>query len=141
MNGLFCFPDASGHDFEVERWLQEQPGEVGILVRRWFQVLRDCADDVRELMHDGHPTACVGDAAFAYVAAYTAHVNVGFFRGAELEDPDDLLEGNGRYMRHVRLQPDKAFDNAALEALIRVAYSDMRERRRQVPVETTAPTG
>ena len=58
---------------------------------------------MRELLHDGHPTACVADAAFAYVNAFTAHVNVGFFRGAELVDPARMLEGTGRYMRHVKL--------------------------------------
>jgi hypothetical protein len=38
-------------------------------------------------MHDGCPTACVGDAAFGYVAAFRDHVNVGFFFGALLQDP------------------------------------------------------
>jgi hypothetical protein len=35
-------------------------------------------------MHDGCPTACVDDAGFAYVGAYSAHVSVGFLRGSEL---------------------------------------------------------
>ena len=59
----------------------------GAIAQHWFEVMRGCGDDVRELLHDGHPTACVGDAAFAYVNAFTAHVNVGFFRGAEIADP------------------------------------------------------
>ena len=49
--------------------------------------MRGCGDDVREHLHDGHPTACIGDAAFAYVNAFRAHVNVGFFLGAILPDP------------------------------------------------------
>ena len=61
--------------------------------------MRNCGDDVREVLHDGHPTACVADAAFAYVNAFKAHVNVGFFRGAEIVDPDGLLEGTGKFMR------------------------------------------
>src|SRR5438445_11598928 len=72
--------------------------------------MRDCGDDVRELLHDGHPTACVGDAAFAYVNAFKAHVNVGFFRGAEIADPEGLLEGTGKFMRHVKLRPDRDFN-------------------------------
>jgi len=83
---------------------------------------------VRELLHDGHPTACIADAAFAYVNAFTAHVNVGFFRGAELEDPMGLLEGNGKYMRHVKLRPDSDIDAAALVRLIESAYADMKCR-------------
>ena len=61
--------------------------------------------DVHELMHDGCPTACVGDAAFGYVNAFREHVNVGFFTGAFLSDPDGLLEGTGKRMRHVKLRP------------------------------------
>ncbi len=95
---------------------------------RWFEVMRDCGDDVRELLHDGHPTACVTDAAFAYVDAFKSHVNVGFFRGSEIADPDGLLEGNGRFMRHVKLRPEREVDDEALMKLIDIAYADMKER-------------
>ncbi len=88
--------------------------------------MRDCGDDVRELLHDGHPTACVGNAAFAYVNAFTAHVNVGFFRGAEIADPDGLLEGTGKFMRHVKLRPERDVGTTALTRLIETAYTDMK---------------
>ena len=90
--------------------------------------MRECGDDVRELLHDGHPTACVADAAFAYVNAFKAHVDVGFFRGAELADPAGLLEGTGKYMRHVKLRPDGDIDPTALIRLIESAYTDMKGR-------------
>jgi hypothetical protein len=90
--------------------------------------MRDCGDDVRELLHDGHPTACVGDAAFAYVNAFRAHVDVGFFRGAEIADPQGLLEGTGRLMRHVKIRPDDDVDAPALTRLIEAAYRDMKRR-------------
>jgi hypothetical protein len=90
--------------------------------------MRACGDDVRELLHDGQPTACVGDAAFAYVDAFRAHVNVGFFRGAEIADPDGLLEGVGKFMRHVKLGPDRDVDTTALRKLIQIAYTDMKGR-------------
>ena len=103
-------------------------GELGAIARRWFEVMRGCGDDVRELLHDGHPTACIGDAAFAYVNAFTAHVDVGFFRGAEIGDPLGLLEGTGRFMRHVKLRPEGPVDVIALRKLIEVAYTDMKTR-------------
>jgi hypothetical protein len=90
--------------------------------------MRECGPDVRELLHDGHPTACVGDAAFAYTNVFTGHVNVGFFRGAALPDPAGLLQGDGKYMRHVKLTPGTAVDAVSLAALITVAYLDMRRR-------------
>ena len=108
--------------------MHEHSDELGAIAQRWFEVMRDCGDDVRELLHDGHLTACVGDAAFAYVNAFKAHVNVGFFRGAEIADPSGLLEGTGRFMRHVKLRPDRAIDAKALKGLINTAYIDMKNR-------------
>ncbi len=108
--------------------MHEHSDELGAIAQHWFEVMRDCGDDVRELLHDGHPTACLGDAAFAYVNAFNAHVNVGFFRGAEIPDPDGLLEGTGKFMRHVKLRPEGDVDARALKKLIETAYSDMKGR-------------
>ncbi len=106
----------------------EQAGDLGTIARQWFEAMRDCGDDVREVMHDGHPTACVADAAFAYVNAFQAHVNVGFFHGSEITDPDGLLEGNGKFMRHVKLRPEIELDAEALTKLVESAYTDIKRR-------------
>lgn len=108
--------------------MREHPGDLGTIAQRWFEAMRDCGGDVRELLHDGHPTACVGEAAFGYVNAFTSHVNVGFFRGAEIADPAGLLEGSGKYMRHVKLRPGRDVDGAALTKLVATAYTDMQRR-------------
>jgi hypothetical protein len=105
-----------------------QPSELGSMARVWFALMRQCGRGVRELMHDGCPTACVEDAPFAYVNAFTAHVNVGFFHGAALPDPAGLLEGTGKYMRHVKVKPGLALDDSSLEKLIAAAYRDIVAR-------------
>jgi hypothetical protein len=125
---LLCFPTSVKRDPAIDRWMDEHPGELGAIARAWFEVMRGCGDDVRELLHDGHPTACVGDAAFGYVNAFTAHVNVGFFRGAELPDPACLLEGTGKFMRHVKLRPEADIDAEALTTLIEISYLDIKRR-------------
>lgn len=128
MNSLFRFPNAVRRDPAVDAWLHKQPGTLGALARCWFEFIRTRGDDVRELLHDGQPTACVNDAAFAYVNVFTAHVNVGFFRGAELNDLHKLLIGTGKLMRHVKLRPDAEIDGDALSELIQAAYVDMQMR-------------
>lgn len=128
MSQLLRFPSSVRRDPAIDEWMREHPGELGEIAGRWFEVMRTCGDDVRELLHDGHPTACIGDAAFGYVNAFAAHVNVGFFRGAEIADPDGLQEGTGRFMRHVKLGPERDVDGAALTALIETAYADMKRR-------------
>jgi hypothetical protein len=120
------FPSASRRDPLVDAWFSRRTDELGVIARRWFDCMRACGGDVRELLHDGQPTACVGDAAFGYVDAFTAHVNVGFYAGAQLEDPAGLLQGEGRYMRHVKLRPESDVEEAALTALIRQCYALVR---------------
>lgn len=128
MNGLFYFESAVKRDPRVHVWLNDHPSDLGAIARYWFDVIRECGDDVRELLHDGHPTACVGDAAFAYINVLKAHVNVGFFHGAELPDPACLLEGTGKRMRHVKLRPGNEIDADSLSELIEAAYPDMQAR-------------
>jgi hypothetical protein len=125
---LFRFPSAVKRDPAVEAWMLEHSGELGVIAQEWFEVMRACGDDVRELLHDGHPTACVADAAFGYVNSFKAHVNVGFFRGAEIADPEGLLEGTGKFMRHVKLSPESDVNVTALKMLIKSAYADMKGR-------------
>ena len=126
MSRLLTFPGAVARDPAVDAWFDSRPQELGAVAREWFLRMRACGGDVRELLHDGHPTACVGDAAFAYTNAFTAHVNVGFFHGATLPDPAGLLEGDGRYMRHVKLRPGSPVNTAALQALVTAAYLDIK---------------
>ena len=128
MNQLLRFPSSVKRDPAINHWMKEHSDELGAIACHWFEVMRKCGSDVRELLHDGHPTACVNDAAFAYVNAFKAHVNVGFFRGAEIADPEGLLEGTGKFMRHVKLKPGSDVDASALKRLIATAYTDMRER-------------
>jgi hypothetical protein len=127
---LMRFPSSVKRDPAIEVWMHKHSGQLGALARRWFEVMRACGEDVRELLHDGHPTACVADAAFGYVNVFKAHVNVGFFRGAEIADPHRMLEGNGKFMRHVKLRPGQDVDATALRQLIETAFADMKRRLR-----------
>ena len=125
---LFRFASAVRSDPRVEAWFTGLTDPMRLMAREWFEQMRGCGPDVRELLHDGYPVACVGEAAFSYVNAFKAHAAVGFYRGAMLPDPARLLEGDGKRMRHVKLRPGKALDGKALEQLITAAYRDMRQQ-------------
>jgi len=131
MDGIFRFPSAVKRDPAVDAWLAAQRDDLRPLAQTWFARMRQLGGDMRELMHDGCPTACVGDAAFGYVNAFRDHVNVGFFFGALLKDPARLLEGTGKRGRHVKLRPGRAVDSLALARLINSAYADIRARTRR----------
>ncbi len=128
---ILRFPSAVAHDPAIDAWLGAQRDDLRPLVETWFVRMRQRGTDVRELMHDGCPTACVGDAAFGYVNAFRDHVNVGFFFGALLNDPTRLLEGTGKRGRHVKLRPGRAVEAAALAQLVDAAYVDVRARLRK----------
>ncbi len=128
MSTLFRINGAARRDSAVEAWLAEPRDELRRIARVWFEVMRGCGPDVCEAMHDGCPVACVKDAPFGYVYAFTAHVNVGFYQGASLDDPAGLLEGAGKRMRHVKLRWGQPVDAAALGALVAEAYRDIRVR-------------
>ena len=125
---LLRFNGTVEHDPAIDAWLDQHHDELGAIARTWFQVMRSCGDEVRELLHDGCPNACFGDTPFAYVNVFTAHVNVGFFQGASLPDPHRLLQGAGKFMRHVKLKPAVPTNTAVLTTLIKIAYADIKAR-------------
>jgi hypothetical protein len=125
---LLRFNGAVERDPAIDGWMNERQSELGAIARRWFEEMRKCGDEVRELLHDGCPTACLGDAPFGYVNVFTSHVNVGFFHGNALPDPARMLEGAGKFMRHVKLRPGTAVNATALSKLIDAAYSDVKAR-------------
>jgi len=125
---LLRFVGAVERDPAIDAWMKQHSGELGAIAHQWFESMRKCGDEVRELLHDGCPVACLGDAPFGYVNVFTSHANVGFFHGAALPDPAHLLQGTGKSMRHVKLRPGTATNTAALGRLIDTAYSDIKAR-------------
>src|SRR6202051_3870525 len=125
---LLRFNGAVERDPAIDAWMNEHAGELGAIGHQWFEVMRKCGVEVRELLHDGCPVACLGDAPFGYVNVFTSHVNVGFFHGAALLDPGCLLQGTSKFMRHVKLRTGTATHAVALSRLIDVAYSDIKDR-------------
>ena len=132
MNDLLRFSGAVRRDPKIEAWFSNVADPYRLMTRTWFERMRGCGADVRELLHDGCPVLCVADAPFGYVNAFKAHAGVGFYYGAMLADPAGLLEGTGKRMRHVKLRPGKELDVDALSGLIEAAYQDIRRRLAQL---------
>lgn len=128
MDKMLRFSGAVKRDPNIDVWLKEQSPELGAIAREWFGRMRECGDDVLELIHDGCPVACIEDAPFGYVNVFKAHVNIGFFQGSQLADPAGLLEGTGKRMRHVKVRPGRELDVTSLDDLIKSAYTDIKWR-------------
>lgn len=123
---LLRFNGTLPHDPAIDAWFGAHTGDLGAIARQWFEQMRTCGDEVREIFHDGCPVACFGDVPFAYVNVFTAHTNVGFFQGARLKDPARLLQGSGKYMRHIKLKPGEGPTPEQIRSLILAAYADIK---------------
>ena len=64
---LLRFNGAVERDPAINAWMNERAGGLGAIARQWFEVMRKCGDEVRELLHDGCPVVRLGDAPFGYV--------------------------------------------------------------------------
>lgn len=59
-----------------------------------------------------------GSEQFCYIMPFAAHVNLGFFYGADLDDPAGLLEGTGKGLRHVKIRSVEDVKKPALRKLV-----------------------
>ena len=125
---LLTFSGSMDNDPLILEWIADHKDVHGETAANWFKVIRNVGGDVTELLHDGLLTACIGDYPFAYAGAFKSHANIGFFYGAELDDPEGLLEGTGKRMRHVKIKANKSIDTSALTVLISAAYRDINSR-------------
>jgi hypothetical protein len=58
---------------------------------------------------------------FCYIALYDDHVNLGFNQGAELPDPEGLLEGPGKMLRHTKIAEPEDLEDPAVRRLLEAA--------------------
>jgi hypothetical protein len=72
---------------------------------------------------------------YCYIAVYSAHVNLGFYRGAALLDRGELLLGSGRRLRHISFRGIAATRRPAVAALLRAAIAERRRNARAAQVE------
>lgn len=63
---------------------------------------------------------------YCYVLPYTSWVNLGFYQGTSLPDPEGLLEGTGARLRHVKIRSPEEADRAAVRDLIAAALAERR---------------
>jgi hypothetical protein len=86
----------------------------GDAIRRIRELVDEAAPDAESAIKWAQPVWLSGGGPFAYVKAFPRSVNIGFWRGAQLDDPDGLLQGEGDRMKHV---PIRSVDDVPAEAI------------------------
>lgn len=103
--------------------------ELALAVR---QMLLEEAPSAIETIYDAYSAVALGYSftgrlkdGFCHVAVYTGYVNLGFNRGADLPDPRNVLEGTGKAVRHIRLEPPDDFTKPWLRRYVRMAIAQV----------------
>jgi len=101
--------------------------ELALAVR---SLVLEEAPEATELIYDAYSAVTVGYSftgrpsdAFIHIAAYARWVNLGFNYGSQLEDPDEVLQGTGQWIRHVRIAEAEDVKNPVLRAFVKSAIA------------------
>jgi hypothetical protein len=109
-------------DPAVDDYLASKHGVPGEAVRWLADICRATIPGCTEAIWHGSPKFCLADGTcIAYVASFTGHADLGLIEGAHLEDPDGLLEGTGKGLRHVKVAAPGAVPKAKLIKLLKAA--------------------
>jgi hypothetical protein len=107
----------------VEELLHGRPPLVREYVEALRRIVRSAAPKAKEVAYRGwRVIAYVGDSTFCYIAPLRNGANLGFHQGVSLPDPNRLLEGTGKNLRHVKIRSPKDLRAVVLKALVRQAY-------------------
>jgi hypothetical protein len=122
----------------VQDWLARLSPDGAVVVGTLRRLIAEAAPGAHEIVyHDAlgyGPTVKGFDRVF-YISAFKDHINLGFFYGAGLDDPDALLAGEGKQMRHIKIRSSESMPNAAIGQLLDAGWPAglARVRERQAP--------
>ena len=107
----------------VDALVAQHPPELQAIEHRLRSLIFELYPDVREYVDTGNGLLgyasgpAMRDLLFAIIA-HRSHVNLQFADGASLPDPDGLVEGTGKRIRHVKVRDVEEADRPAVRALV-----------------------
>jgi hypothetical protein len=104
-----------------DNYLEDQTPKNQAVIRALRRFVKRAQPGLSETVKWGNGCWVGPDGPVAYVYSATGYVQFGFFRGASLDDPKGLLEGNGQYVRHIKVHSPSEIDKQAFTALLRQA--------------------
>ena len=102
-------------------YLMDQTSGNRSIIRALRQFVKRMAPELQETVKWGNGCWVGGNGPVAYVHAETGYVQFGFFYGSLLSDPKRLLEGSGKYVRHIKVYDPSDIDSRAFSALLKQA--------------------
>ena len=132
---------------ELRQFLKPYDLGVVAIATAARSVLFEEAPAAMELIYDAYNAVAMGYSftgrpsdAFCHVAVYSQWVNLGFNRGSELPDPEGLLVGSGRLVRHLRMQSLSNLERPFVRSFVRAAIAAAKGSPGRSPAEASSPT-
>jgi len=100
------------------QWRADQSAKNRTLIDALARLVKSNAPEFTPAVKWGQGCWLLGDAPKAYIHAEPDHVQFGFYAGSRLEDPDGILVGSGKYVRHVKVSAATSIPRKALVALL-----------------------
>ncbi len=114
-------------EMTVEEYLSNLPPDLQAITRELRTVARQNMPGAHEFIYHDAVGYSVSESPFdriCYIAPQKGYVNFGFFFGADLPDPEHLLIGEGKRLRHVKIRSVKDAKNPALGKLIAATWKE-----------------
>jgi hypothetical protein len=123
----------------VRAWLESLPAEKRPIIEALRGLIASAAPLAHEIISRdavwySPPTS--GYPIF-YLTVFAAHMNLGFFYGGFVPDPEGLLIGSGKRMRHLKIRSVQETENPAIARLLVQAWADGLQRVEQLPSRRT----
>lgn len=115
-------PSVAPREDTVDGYVAKVAPWQRVVIQKLRELVKTTAPHVAEVYKWGQPVY-EHKGPFAYVKAHAAQVNFGFWRGADLDDPKRMLQGEGERMRHVKILETHVIDDALFGGFIRQAVS------------------
>ena len=132
---------------ELNQFLKPYDRKIVAIAAAARSFLFEEAPAAMELVYDAYNAVALGYSftgrpsdAFCHIAVYSQWVNLGFNRGAELDDPEGLLVGSGRHIRHLRMQSLSDLERPFVRRFVRAAIAAAKGSPERSPVIPSTPT-
>ena len=112
----------------MDQIIARLPPEMAALTRAVLAKLRKLLPGAVEMVYDKSSSLVIGfcptdkpSTVISSIAVYRRWINLYFFEGDTLPDPEGMLRGSGKMVRNIRLTDARDLDRPAVQALIREA--------------------
>jgi hypothetical protein len=119
----------------VRAWLENLPAEKKPIIETLRRLIASVAPEAHEIIYQDALRYSLTDSGvdqILYLAIFEKHINLGFFFGGFLPDPEGLLVGSGKRMRHIKIRSLQESENPAITSLLAQAWADGLQRVEQL---------